>query len=1018
MLFKQIRIEKLRRQLESSAMSARLAKGGHLIDRDSAFDFSFNGRRMSGFAGDTLASALLANSQQLVGRSFKYHRPRGIMASGVEEPNGLVTLGAGEFLEPNQRVTSIDLFDGLAAQSQNHWPSLEFDLGAASDIVSKLLPAGFYYKTFMQPRAAWERFFEPLIRRAAGLGPAPKERDPDTYEHFYAHVDILIVGGGLSGLAAARLAAATGVRTLVVEQSRYWGGRSYVDTARVDGRKSDEWVEETIEDLAELEHVQLRLRTTATGVYDHGYVLALERAADQGLTKAPRHRMWRIRAKKIIMATGAIERPLCFGGNDVPGVMLSSAVRDYVVNYGVSPGDRTVILTANDDAYRTATVLIEAGLSVPAILDLRPHSEGELANTARDLGIRVECAAGIASVVGRRTVRGVRVCSSAGEGATSDEIECDIVAMSGGWSPSVHLWSHCGGKVRWDERLAIMRPDRGNPPINSQGLRLVYPAGSAAGELNAIDAIQDAETAALALIGDLGLRRPMLSAIRVDAVAEQAPMAAWLVPNGLTKAGRSKAWVDFQNDVKVSDIEVAVREGYESVEHTKRYTTLGMATDQGKLSNVNGIALLSRTLGTPIGDVGTTTFRPPYTPVVLGAIAGDARGQLFLPTRKTPIDEWHASNGAFWEPVSAWRRPYCYQNGGESIQDAVNREALKVRMSVGILDASTLGKLLVKGPDAGKFLDMLYTNSMSTLKPGTCRYGLMCNENGFLIDDGVVARIDDETFLCHTTTGGADQVHAWMEEWLQCEWWYWNVFTANLTEQFAQICVAGPNARDVLEDLGGMDVSEGGLPFMRWKAGEVGGVEVRVFRVSFSGELSFEIAVPSNSAMEIWNAFLDVGRNYEMEPYGTEALHVLRAEVGFIMIGDETDGTVTPQDLGLDWAISKKKRDFIGKRAQERAFLVNPNRLRLVGLETTDPEVVLPSGAHAIGERRNVHGHPEMTGRVTSSYYSPILNRSIALGLVERGHKRMGEVLQFAVGSDLISTKVVDPKFYRPGAGN
>ena len=995
-----------------SSMSTRLATGGRVIDRASVLDFTFNGRRMNGFAGDTLASALLANGQRLVGRSFKYHRPRGIVASGVEEPNGLVALGVKEFLEPNQKVTSIDLFEGLEAASQNHWPSLEFDLGAVSDLASQLVPAGFYYKTFIWPRGAWEHLFEPLIRRAAGLGPAPKERDPDDYEHFYVHVDILVVGGGLSGLAAARLAAATGIRVLVLEQSQCWGGRSPVDMVQIDDLQSEEWVRETVDDLTASENVRLRLRTTAIGVYDHGYVLALERVADCGLTNGPRHRLWRIRARKIIIATGAIERPVCFNGNDVPGVMLCSAVRDYVVNYGVSPGDRTVILTNNDDAYRTATVLIEAGLSVPAILDVRQHSGGELANAARDLGIRVECGLGIASVVGRKSVAGVKVCSQAGEGAVIDEIECDAVAMSGGWSPTVHLWSHCGGGVHWDEKMAMMRPRGDHPPIDAQGGQIVYPAGSADGELNAENAAANAEMAALAAISDLGLKLPQFMPVRAEASAEQAPQATWLVPQGLSKANRTRAWVDFQNDVKVSDIEIAVREGYESVEHTKRYTTLGMATDQGKLSNVNGIALLSKNLGMPMGDVGITTFRPPYTPVALGAIAGDARGQLFLPIRKTPIDEWHASNCAYWEPVAGWRRPYCYQRAGESVQDAVNREALRVRTSVGVLDASTLGKLLVKGPDAGRFLDMIYTNLMSTLKPGSCRYGLMCNENGFLMDDGVVARIDDETFLCHTTTRGADHVHAWMEEWLQCEWWNWKVYTANLTEQYVQIGIAGPNARNVLENLGGMDVSKDALPFMKWKAGKIGGFEVNLYRISFSGELSFEIAVPSHLGIELWNAVLEAGRNYSMEPYGTEALHVLRAEQGFIMIGDETDGTVTPQDLGLNWAVSRKKKDFLGKRAQERDFLTNPNRWKLVGLETVDPSIVLPCGAHAIGEEKNEHGHTQMIGRVTSSYYSPNLKRSIAMGVVESGPERMGKMLQFSVGRELARVKVVAPVFH------
>jgi len=488
----------------------------------------------------------------------------------------------------------------------------------------------------------------------------------------------------------------------------------------------------------------------------------------------------------------------------------------------------------------------------------------------------------------------------------------------------------------------------------------------------------------------------------------------WVMPQGADIAKRMKMWLDYQNDVKVSDVQLAVREGFESVEHTKRYTTLGMATDQGKLSNINGLAVLSQSLNAEIPQVGTTTFRPPYTPISMGSIGGEARGDLFQPVRKTPMHDWHLTNGAYFEPVGHWRRPYCYQRDSETIEQAVQREVRNTRQALGLLDASTLGKIIVKGPDAGKFLDMMYTNVMSNLAVGKCRYGLMCSENGFLTDDGVVARLDDDTWLCHTTTGGSDRIHAHMEDWLQCEWWDWKVYTANVTEQFAQIAVVGPNARMLLEKLGGMDVSKEALPFMNWADGTIGGFDARVFRISFSGELSYEIAVPASRGQAFWEALVDAGKEFGLMPYGTECLHVLRAEKGFIMIGDETDGTVIPQDLGLDWAISKKKTDYLGKRAQERSHMIDANRWKLVGLETLDGSVI-PDGAYAVDLGANANGQRNTQGRVTSSYFSPTLGRGIAMGLIERGPDRLGDVIDFPTidgTGTVIKARVVDPVFF------
>ena len=991
-------------------MSTRLQTGGRLLNKDVPLNFTFNGRKMQGYEGDTLASALMANNQMLMGRSFKYHRPRGVVSSGAEEPNALINMGEGTRFEPNQRATTTELFDGLVAESQNHWPSLEFDIGAINSKLARFLPAGFYYKMFIHPRPLWKHVYEPFIRRSAGLGKAPKMRDSDTYEHFYAFYDLVIVGGGIAGLMAAKAAASSGAQILVMEQSAHWGGRCVVEPDQINGKDPEYFIQDLVAELTARPNVTMRTRLMGAGVYDHGYLLGYERLRDHAPSEpGPRHRLWRIRAAKILTATGAIERPLSFAGNDLPGVILASALRDYVENFGVSMGDRTVVLTNNDDAYRTAIALKAAGLDVPVILDARSAGGGALAAATKKLGIRVETGKAVAFVKGRGAVTGVAICDQAGQGTVLEEIACDCLAMSGGWSPVVHLWSHCGGKLVWDEALAMFRPDPEKAPLNQKGEGFVLAAGAANGHfsLGAVmqDALQQGAEAA-------GITAASQSLPEVDQTAEAAMEAVWMMPQGAGVKLRSKAWLDFQNDVKVSDVQLAAQEGFESVEHAKRYTTLGMATDQGKLSNINGLAVLAGALNADIPAVGTTTFRPPYTPISMGAIAGAARDEIFQPVRQTPIHDWHVEQGAYMEPVGQWRRPYCYPRADETHQDAVAREIRQTRNSVGLLDASTLGKLLVQGPDAAKFLDMLYTNMMSTLKIGKCRYGLMCSENGFLMDDGVVVRLDEQSFLCHTTSGGAEHIHAHMEEWLQTEWWDWKVYVANLTEQYAQVGVVGPKARDVLEKLGGLDVSKEALGFMEYAEGWLGAFDVRAFRISFSGELSYEIAVPAEQGLAFWQALCAAGEEFGIMPYGTEALHVMRAEKGFIMIGDETDGTVIPQDLGLHWAISKKKSDFLGKRAQERSHMVDPDRWKLVGLETLDGSV-LPDGAYAVGEGENANGQRNTIGRVTSTYFSPTLNRGIAMGLVAQGPERMGEILNFPdLSGNEVKVKLVDPVFY------
>ena len=997
-------------------MSTRLSKGGRLINRSNSLEFSFDGKRFSGYEGDTLASALLANNQRLVGRSFKYHRPRGVVASGPEEPNALVGLGKGNKFEPNQRATTTELFNGLHSVSQNAWPSLEFDIGGINRIMSRVFPAGFYYKTFIFPRFAWKHIFEPVIRKAAGLGAAPIGKDADKYEYFYAHVDVLIIGGGISGLAAALEVGRAGAKVLLLEQKNSWGGRAPVDDVLVNNKNSEEWINDALAELESMPNVTLKNRTMGAGVYDHGWVTGYESLTDHMPSKkGPRQRLWRIRAKRILTTTGAIERPLSFAGNDLPGVMLAGSVRDYIVDFGTSCGDIMVLATNNDDGYRTAIKQFEVGLKVAIILDARTDATGELPNKARELGIRVETGMAISKVKGSKGVIGVSICLQAGEGTPIEEIKCDVVAMSGGWSPVVHLWSHCGGKLNWDETNAMFRPDAERPPLGDDGTGFVAVGGAANGYFIANETIQDAISQGKLIAKQVGFKPIKSKVIKAETEAESPIEQIWQMPQGMSVKLQAKTFLDYQNDVKVSDVRLAAREGYESVEHTKRYTTLGMATDQGKLSNINGLAILADSLNSEIPNAGTTTFRPPYHPISMGSIAGDARGELFKPIRKSPIHNWIEANGGFFEPVADWRRPYCYQKNNETVKDAVEREILNTRTNVGLLDASTLGKIIVKGPDAGKFLDMLYTNLMSNLKVGHCRYGLMCNENGFLSDDGVVARLDENTYLCHTTSGGSDRIHAWMEEWLQTEWWDWEVYTANVTEQYAQIAVVGPNARKLLEKLGGMDVSKDALPFMRFSEGTLGGIRVRPFRISFSGELSYEIAVPASDGQAFWDMCMEAGKEFGIEPYGTECLHVMRAEKGFIMIGDETDGTVIPQDLNMEWALSKKKEDFLGKRAHLRSHMSDPSRWKLVGLKTIDPDIVIPDGAYATDGSVRENGVKNMIGRVTSTYFSPTLNRSIAMGLVKFGPDRMGEIIDFpTLDGKIIKAKICNQVFLDP----
>ena len=988
----------------------RLPSGGR-IDRERPVSFSFDGQTYSGHAGDTLASALLANGVRLVGRSFKYHRPRGVMTDGVEEPNALVQLGIGASSEPNARATQVEIHDGLTAASQNCWPSVRFDAGAVNGLLGALLPAGFYYKTFMWPGRWWMKY-EYFIRRAAGLGRAPSGPDPDSYDKSYGHCDVLVIGAGPSGLAAAHAAGRTGARVLVVDERSEPGGHLLGTRQAIDDAPAQEWVSAMVSDLAAMEDVRILSRATALGYYDHNYLTVLERRTDH-MPHRERHgrvrqRLWKVRAKQVVLATGAHERPLVFGNNDRPGVMLASAAQSYVNRYAVRPGSNAVVFTNNDTAYDPALDLADAGARV-TLVDVRTELSDTRRAQLRRRGIELLAGHAVTDVRGTKAVTGVSVAALTAGGSAyaggSRKISCDLVCMSGGWNPAIHLFSQSGGRLAFDETKGAFVP--------GEARQAQFSAGGCNGTGVLAFALSEGREAGKAAAAACGFRkRGGTSLPKVD-VAEEMPIRLiWAVPSRQPNRPLDKHFVDFQNDVTAADIALAAREGYRSVEHLKRYTTTGMGTDQGKTSNVNALAILSETLGADIAATGTTTFRPPYSPATFGALAGRDVGELADPVRTTPMHQWHVEQGAPFEDVGQWKRPWYYPRRGESMREAVDRECLAVRNAVGILDASTLGKIDVQGADAAEFLERVYTNSWKRLGVGRCRYGLMCTEDGMVFDDGVTLRLGENRFLVHTSSGNAARVLGWMEEWLQTEWPELEVFCNSVTEQFATASISGPLARRLLAELTtDIDLDKDAFPFMSWRDGHVAGLPARVARVSFTGESSFEINVPAGYGLSLWTALIHSGRRYGITPYGTEAMHVLRAERGFILAGQETDGTVTPIDLGMEWIVSRNK-DFLGKRSLDRADTIREDRKQLVGLLTDNPEDVLPEGGQIVD---TVTEPPmRMIGHVTSSYFSANLGRSIALALVDGGRERHGESVMVPLERVVMSARITEPRFFDP----
>ncbi|MDA8937317.1 sarcosine oxidase subunit alpha family protein [Candidatus Pelagibacter sp.] len=985
-------------------------KSSNFIDETSSLSFKFNGKTYYGFKGDSLASALLANNVHLVGRSFKYHRPRGIMTSGSEEPNAIVQIGNDKALtEPNVRATEIEIYEGLEATSQNCWPSVNFDIGGINNFLSPLLPAGFYYKTFMWPASFWEKY-EYVIRHSAGLGKSPTKPDTDIYEHKYVHCDVLIVGAGISGIIAAKIAAQNNLKTLLLDEKSEIGGSTIYQNSeyfKIDNKISSEWLSNEIDELKKLDNLEIKTRTSVAAYHGYNYLLARENLTDH-LNKDEkqgkvRQRLLKIRAKKVIVATGSLERPLIFDNNDRPGIMLSSAVKKYADYYGVACGRKNIFFTNNDTAYESAISLSNKGINVEAIIDIRESSESTIVKEAENLGIKIYWSHTVVDTHGYKRLKKISIMGLSKDGQSfsspkKDILECDCLSVAGGWTPAVHLFTQSGGKLKFRDEDQVFIPNK-------------YPSkqisiGSSNGDFELDKIIKNSSNDVKNFLDIDSTDFDNLSVITSKEISKKN---IWLLPSNKV-IGKTKPFVDYQNDATANDIKLALREGFRSIEHVKRYTTTGMGTDQGKLGNMHALGIIADTTGVKMGEVGTTTFRPPYTPLTFGTIVGRNVGEYFDVFRRTPMNDWHINNHAEFENVGQWKRAWYYPRGNENMHEAVQRESLATRESAGILDASTLGKIDIQGSDASEFLNRVYTNAWSKLGIGKCRYGLMLNEDGMVYDDGVTTRLGENHYIMTTTTGGAANVMGKLEDYLQTEWPELDVYLTSVTDHFATATIGGPNSKKILNKLiPDLDLLDESFPHMSFKEAKIGKIKCRIMRISFTGELSYEINIQANYGKSLWEQCMNAGKEFNITPYGTETMHLLRAEKGFIIVGQDTDGTMTPIDLQMEWVVSKKKYDFIGKRSLYRSDTMREDRKQMVGLLTDDPNTVLEEGAQIVSELNQ--SPVQMLGYVTSSYFSPNLRKSIALAVVKGGKNMMGKKLFIPMEDKTINVTVVDPVF-------
>ena len=984
-------------------------KTSKFIDETYKVSFKFNGKTYYGFKGDTLASALLANDIHLVARSFKYHRPRGIMTAGSEEPNAIVQLHKNTSrTEPNVRATEIEIYDGLEASSQNCWPSVNFDIGGINNFLSPVLPAGFYYKTFMWPASFWEKY-EYFIRKSAGLGKSPTTPDPDIYEHRYIHCDVLIIGAGISGVMAAKVAAKNGFKTLLIDEKNYLGGETiYQDSEhfKVNNQTSGSWLDKEINEIKKIKNLEIKTRTSVAAFHGYNFLLARENLTDhlpiEQRNGKTRQRLLKIRAKKVITATGSLERPLIFDNNDRPGILLSSAINKYASLFGVVCGEKNILFTNNDSAYETAANLFRKGISIEAIIDNREEIDSKLIKESEKNNIKIYKGYTIVDTYGYKRINKISIMQLSKDGqkviGSKISIPCDCLGVSGGWTPSVHLFTQSGGKLKFRDDDQVFIPN-------------TYPSdqisiGSCNGDFTLDEILSNISKT---LKEFLGVNKTGYENLEVESSFNKSKRNIWLLPSDKI-VGKTKSFVDFQNDATAKDIRLALREGFRSIEHVKRYTTTGMGTDQGKLGNMHALGIISEISGSKMGELGTTTFRPPYTPLTFGTIVGRNVGEYFDVYRKTPMHDWHVKNKAKFENVGQWKRAWYYPKNNESMHDAVQRESKAARDSAGILDASTLGKIDIQGTDASEFLNRVYTNAWSKLDIGKCRYGLMLNEDGMVYDDGVTTRLNENHYIMTTTTGGAATVLGKLEDYLQTEWPELDVYLTSVTDHYATISVCGPKSKKIISQvIPNLDLSDDNFPHMSFKDTKINEIKCRVMRISFTGEQSYEINVQANYGKSVWEKCMKAGKEFNITPYGTETMHLLRAEKGFIIVGQDTDATMTPIDLQMNWIVSKKKYDFIGKRSLYRSDTMRDDRKQLVGLLTENPDEVLEEGAQIVA---NFNKSPvEMLGHVTSSYYSPNLKKSIALGFVRGGKNMMGQKLIIPMENKKINVTVADPVF-------
>ena len=982
------------------------------IEKNKILNFYFDGKKYQGYEGDTLASALLANNIHLVGRSFKYHRPRGIVSAGSEEPNGIVQLETKEYTEPNRRVTEIQLYEGLKAFSQNNWPNINFDFGAINDLLSPFFPAGFYYKTFMWPPKFWKTY-EFFIRHAAGLGKSPKKDDPHKYEHFHYHCDLLVVGSGVSGLYTAEIAARNNLKVLLIEQENEIGGEILTnlgENTKINNTLINEWKNNVINNLKNFSNVKIVSNTTCFAYFHYNLLLAIQDLEpENGLTKTHeiRQRIWKIRSKKVVLATGAIERPIIFNNNDRPGIMLSNSARKYLNKFGVAVGKNLVFFTNNDSAYETAIDYFQRGVNIQAIVDVRSETNGHFPKKAKELGITILNGYEISNTTGRLRVKEVKLKKLSSnyrdENNSSITIKCDTICVSGGWTPTVHLFTQSKGKLKYRNFDGSFIPE--------EAFQNTLCVGSCNGDYSLHKILELLPKKVNNFLNISENNSSVNENYKTIEVLNGDHQNIWITSK--EKISKTKMFVDFQNDVTAKDIKLALKEGFQSIEHVKRYTTTGMATDQGKTSNVNALGIISELSNTDISELGTTTFRLPYTPVTFGALAGRHVKEFFDLERTTPMHDWHIKNGALFEDVGQWKRAWYYPKNKENLSSALNREVKATRDSLGILDASTLGKIDIQGRDVSEFLNRIYTNAWSKLEIGKCRYGVMLGDDGMVIDDGVTTRLGEYHYLMSTTTGNAASVLSKLEDWLQTEWPELEVYLTSVTEQYGTISLNGPNSRKLMQKLNSdYDFSKENFPHMSFNNINLCGVECRVMRISFTGELCYEINVPSGYAKYLWDNCIEKGQEFNITPYGTEAMHVLRAEKGFIIVGQETDGSVTPIDLDMDWIVSKKKYDFVGKRALNRSDTIKKDRKQLVGLKTKDPNKVLEEGAQLVEALTTLP--MKMVGHVTSSYFSPNLDRSFALALIKGGLEKKGKKLFAPMENETIEVEITDPVFIDP----